>query len=302
VIVALINNKGGVAKTTTAVNLAAALAGETQRVLLIDLDSQAAASLSLGLRRAELKPSSADLLLRDQPIRNVIRRTRIDGLDLISGSNELAGADVAMSAVEGKESKLKRLLEPVLSDYASVIVDCPPSLSLLSVNALLAADYYVVPVTPHYLTLGGLASLVQEVNSLCGREQGPVANLMGFVLTMVDYRNRTTENLVKSVREHWKDYMFKTEIRVNVKLAEAPSFGQTIFDYAPTSTGAKSYLQLAKEVVQRWNATVEEEEGEGEAAPDSAQAEAPPAPPAETTAASETPVPAAAEQEPKVVA
>lgn len=299
-IVALINNKGGVAKTTTAVNLAAALAGVTQRVLLIDLDSQAAASLSLGVRRAELKPSSADLLLHDQPIRDVIRHTRIDGLDLISGSNELAGADVAMSALDAKESRLKRLLEPVLSDYASVIIDCPPSLSLLSVNALLAADYYIVPVTPHYLTLGGLASLVQEVNTLCGREHGPVANLMGFVLTMVDYRNRTTENLVKSVRAHWKDYMFRTEIRVNVKLAEAPSFGQTIFDYAPTSTGAKSYLQLAKEVVQRWNATVEGEEGED--AVDGAQAEAAPAPPAETPSVTEPPVPAAAEQEPKVVA
>ncbi|MFH0939641.1 MAG: ParA family protein [Planctomycetota bacterium] len=260
-ILALINNRGGVAKTTTSVSLAGALAGENQRVLLVDMDSQAAASLSLGLRRAELKPSIADVLLHNEPIRNVIRKTRVTGLDLIVGSNELAGADVAMASMLAREAKLKKAFDIILDDYASIIIDCPPSLSLLSINALLAADYYIVPVTLQYLTLGGLASLVQEVNSLCDCHSGSVAHLMGFVLTMVDYRNRTTANLINSVRANWKDNIFKTEVRVNVKLAEAPTYGQTIFEYAPKSTGAKSYLQLAKEVVQRWNsARVEEDE------------------------------------------
>ena len=259
-ILALINNKGGVAKTTTAVSLAAALVEDNQKVLLVDLDSQAAASLSVGFRRAELKPSSADILLRDEPIRNVIRSTRITGLDLIAGSNELANADVLMSGFPNKEIKLKRALETIRSDYSSIIIDCPPSLSLLSLNALLAAERYLVPVTPHYLTLGGLASLIQEVNRLCERKIGEVAELIGFLLTMVDYRNGTTVKLVEAVRASWQDIIFRTEIRVNVKLSEAPSFGKTIFEHAPGSTGAKAYRQLAQEVKSRWEGVIEEEE------------------------------------------
>lgn len=250
-ILALINNKGGVAKTTTAVNLSAALASAKRRVLLVDMDSQAAASLSLGLRRAELKPSLADVLLRDEPIRNVIRQTRVEGLDLLPGSNELAGVDVLMSGVSGKETRLRTALEELRDDYFAVIIDCPPSLSLLSINALLAAEYYIVPVTPHFLTLGGLASLVQEVAALRGRGLGPVADLMGFVMTLADYRNGSTQKMIEAIRGSWKELIFRTEIRINVKLAEAPSFGRTIFEHAPGCTGAAAYRQLAQEVLQR---------------------------------------------------
>ncbi|HYG75568.1 MAG TPA: ParA family protein [Planctomycetota bacterium] len=250
-ILALINNKGGVAKTTTAVNLAAAIATQKQRVLLVDLDSQAGASLCMGVRRADLQPSVADLLVRDMPIREVIRKTSLENLDLITGSNELAGSDVAMGRMDLKESRLKRVLDPVRSDYAHIIIDCPPSLSLLSVNALLAADMYLVPVTPQVLTISGMASLIEEVNALCERNIGEVAELMGFLLTMVDYRNRTTGDLVNAMRQNWKDFIFKTEIRINVKLAEAPAQGKTIFDYAPQSTGAASYKQFAREFLQR---------------------------------------------------
>jgi chromosome partitioning protein len=145
----------------------------------------------------------------------------------------------------------------VRNAYATIIIDCPPSLSLLSVNGLVAADYYIVPVTPNYLSLGGLASLIEEVNALSDRMGGDVAELLGFLLTLVDYRNRSTQDLVQALRENWKDNVFKTEIRVNVSLSVAPSLGKTIFDYAPNSTGAQSYRDLAREVVRRCK-TVEE--------------------------------------------
>ncbi|HYF51245.1 MAG TPA: ParA family protein [Planctomycetota bacterium] len=250
-IVALINNKGGVAKTTTAVNIAAGLCGKGSRVLLVDLDSQAAASLSLRVRRADLRPSIADVLLHAKPPREVIRKTTLENLDLFTGSNELAAVDSQLATDPERDFRVRRVLDEVYDDYAHIVIDCPPSLSALSVNALVASDYYIVPVTPSFLTLGGLASLVEEVNALHKRLDGDVAGLLGFVLTMVDYRNGTTQKLVESVRAGWKDLVFKTEIRVNVKLSEAPSVGKTIFQHAPTSSGAKAYRDLCKELLRR---------------------------------------------------
>jgi chromosome partitioning protein len=260
-ILALINNKGGVAKTTSAVNLAAALAEKDKRVLLIDADSQGAASLSLGVPRAELTPSLAIALTDHKPIREIIRKTKVEGLDLITSANDLAGIDMALAGADQKESRLSRALEPVLGEYAHVVIDCPPSLSLMSVNALNAAEFYLVPVVPQFLTLGGLASLVEEVNRICGKNTGEIAALMGFLLTMVDYRNRTTVALVESMRSGWKDNVLKTEIRVNVKLSEAPSLGKTIFEHAPGSSGAKTYRELAKEVSERYEAMTTTESG-----------------------------------------
>jgi chromosome partitioning protein len=251
-ILALINNKGGVAKTTTALNLAAALAEQEQRTLLIDLDSQGAASLSLGLRRHELKPSAADIFLNNVPLRDVARQTAVQHLDLVSGSNELAGVDVALATRDDRELQLARALDSVRHDYANVIIDCPPSLSLLSVNALMASEAYVIPVSPHYLTMGGLASIVEEVNRLCEQNKGPVAELLGVVLTMVEYRSRTTAPLVNSLRRHWQEMVFETEIRNSVKLSEAPAVGKTIFDYAPNSSAARLYRELAQEISERY--------------------------------------------------
>jgi len=252
---ALINNKGGVAKTTTALNLAAAYAENEERTLLIDLDSQGAASLSLGLRRAELKPSSADVFLSNRPLRDIIRTTALKNLDLAPGSNDLAGVDVALavSGVANPELRLKQAIEQIEHDYANIIIDCPPSLSLLSVNALLAAEAYVIPVSPHYLTMGGLASIVEEVNRLCDKNIAPVAELLGVVLTMVDYRSRTTAPLVNSLRKHWQEMVFETEIKMSVKLSEAPAAGKTILEYAPNSTAARLYRSLSDEITERYD-------------------------------------------------
>jgi chromosome partitioning protein len=251
-ILALINNKGGVGKTTTAVNLGAALARDGQRVLLIDLDSQGAASLSCGLRRSELRPSVADVLFNNAPIKSVIRASAMPKLDLIPGSNDLADADRILATSQDRETRLRYVIDAIRSNYDAILIDCPPSLSLLSSSALLASDAYLVPVPPHYLALGGLASLLDGVNKLCDSGQGEVAELLGFVMTLVDYRNKTTATMVEALRHNWKDNVFKTEIRVNVKLAEAPQHGKSIFDYASDSTGAKSYKALAKEVQQRF--------------------------------------------------
>ena len=249
-IISLINNKGGVGKTTTAVNLAAGLVGKNRRILLIDLDSQGSASLSLGIARQDLSPSSSDVLLNRVPIQTVIRKTAIKGLDLLTGSMDLANADLSLSDVNGREKQLRSAIEPIRNDYDFIIMDCPPSLSLLPINALVATDAYIIPVTPQYLALEGLANLMDVVEKI-RQGIGTTAILLGIVLTLVDYRVRATKEIIDMLRGHYDRQIFKTEIRVNVRLSEAPSFGKTIFDYDKTSTGAESYRNLAIEVTQR---------------------------------------------------
>jgi chromosome partitioning protein len=249
-ILALVNNKGGVGKTTTAVNLSAALASKDRQVLLIDLDSQGSASLSLGVPRADLHPSSADVLLDGVAIRNTLRSTLVEGLDLLTGSMELANADLFLSEVSGREGQLKTALHPVREDYDFIILDCPPSLSLLSINALVAVDAFIVPVSPQYLALEGLVNLMEAVGRIHG-EVGTVGSLLGLVLTLVDYRTKVTSEIVQMIRDHYKDRVFKTEVRTSIRLAEAPSFGKSIFDYAASSSGALAYQSLAEEVIVR---------------------------------------------------
>jgi chromosome partitioning protein len=249
-ILALINNKGGVGKTTTAMNLAAGLARRDRRVLLVDLDSQGSASLSLGVARTALSPSSAEVLLDELPIAQAIRPTPVTGLDLLTGTMALANADLRLAERAGRERRLQAALDPVRQAYAFILIDCPPSLSLLPVNALIAADAFLVPVTPHYLALEGLVNLMEAVERV---RQGvhTAAPLLGLVLTLVDYRLRVTREIVDLIRGQYGDQVFRTEIRVNVRLAEAPSFGQPIFVYDPASTGAEAYRRLTMEVLQR---------------------------------------------------
>ena len=249
-ILALVNSKGGVAKTTTAVSLAAALAGKGQRTLLVDLDSQGSASLSLGIGRDSLKPSSADVLLDGMPIRQAIRKTGVEGLDLVAGSMDLANADLALSDVRGREGRVADALKPIRDDYAFIVLDCPPSLALLPINALVAADAYVVPVVPHYLALEGLVNLLEAVDRI-RQGIGTGAQLLGLVLTMVDYRTRSATEIVGMIRDHYGADVFQAEVRVNVRLTEAPSFGRTIFEHDRTSSAATAYADLADEVLKR---------------------------------------------------
>ena len=248
--VALVNNKGGVGKTTSAVSLAAGLAAEGRRVLLADLDAQGSASLSLGLSRADLRPGTAEVILDGRPIREAIRPSYVGGLDILPGSMSLASADLALSDVKGREAVLKAAFAPILADYDFAVLDCPPSLGLLTVNALTAADFFLVPVTPDYLALEGLVNLLEAVDRIRAGI-GKAADLLGILLTLADYRLNVTAEIGGMVRRHYGRAVFKTVIPGNVRLKEAPSFGKTIFDYDAGSAGAEAYRELTKEVLHR---------------------------------------------------
>ena len=249
-ITAVISKKGGVAKTTTAVNLAAALAGIGKRVLLLDLDSQASASLSLGVPRSSLFPSLADVLMGSRPLTDTIRSTSSMGLDLVTAASDLQSFERDMGWNAERETRLKRVLAPVAPRYDFVLMDCPPNLSLLGLNALAAADNYLIPAVPHYLAIAGLESLIDAARRLaagCGARP----QLLGIVLTQVDYRTRAARDNVALIRERFGDAVFVVEIRTNIRLAEAPQRGETIFEFDPKSTGARAYRLLAAELLMR---------------------------------------------------
>ena len=253
-IIAVVNNKGGVGKTTSAVNLAAGIAAG-KRVLLADLDAQGSASLSLGLTRGDLSPGTAEVILEGLPIREAIRPSSVKGLDILPGSMALASADLALSVVKGREVVLKNALTPILNDYDFAVLDCPPSLGLLTVNALTAADFFIIPLTPDYLSLEGLVNFMDAVEKIRAGIGGKVAAPLGILLTLADYRLNVTEEIGRMIRGYYGRQVFKTEIRGNVRLKEAPSFGKSIFDYDKRSAGAEAYRQLTKEVLQRISKT-----------------------------------------------
>lgn len=249
-IIAIVNNKGGTGKTTTSVNLGAALANSGYRTLLVDLDSQASASLSLGVKYGDLAPSTAGVIFDEVSIESAIRATGIEFLDLLTGGTELAHTDLILADFPGRENRLSESLDVVRHQYDFILCDCPPSLSMLYVNALVAADCHIVPVTAEYLALEGLVGLsraVEEVESSLDAN----SRLLGIVFTMVIQGLRTSREIIGLVQEHYGKDVFKTEIRRNVSLAEAPSFGASIFSYAPRSHGAEDYAMLAKEVIER---------------------------------------------------
>ena len=257
-VISIINNKGGTGKTTISVNLAAALANTGNRVLIIDLDSQASAAFYLGVARTELQPSTADVLFDELPITAASRQTGIEGLDIITGGMELAHSDLVLADVPGREECLLRAIEPIRDNYDFIICDCSPSLSTLSVNALVASDGYIVPITPQYLALEGLVSLMDAVGKI-KKGIGLNAELLGIVINMVSTISQQTKSqaeIIDIVREHYGEAVFTQLIKRYAKLEEAPAYGTSIFEYAPKSPAAFQYNILAQEILNRCNTQI----------------------------------------------
>ena len=248
-IIAIANQKGGVGKTTTAVNLAASLARAPKRVLLIDLDPQGNATMGSGIDKRELESSITDVLLGEAQAREAIVRTE-DGYDLLPGNIDLTAAEIQLMDVAGREQKLKQALEPVRGDYDFILVDCPPSLSLLTLNALNASDSVLVPMQCEYYALEGLSALLDTIEALKGR-LNPALEIEGVLRTMFDVRNNLANAVSAELTEHFGDRVFRTIVPRNVRLAEAPSHGQSIVGYDAASRGGVAYLGLAGEVIRR---------------------------------------------------
>ncbi|MCS3645404.1 chromosome partitioning protein [Salinibacter ruber] len=248
--IALINNKGGVGKTTTATHLADGFVREGRDALLVDLDAQASASLSLGCEREDLEPSIATCLYEEISVEKVIRTPPGSDVDLITGSARLQNADVRLAGELGRERILQEVLKEVDSQYDHVILDCPPSLSLIPINAIVASDWLVVPVEPHYLALEGVGSMLDTVESI-KKEIGDSARLLGIVVTRADFRAKATKQAIEMLRREHGDTIFDTVVRGNVRVSEASSYGTTVFNHSPNSTGAEAYHKLTKEVLNR---------------------------------------------------
>jgi chromosome partitioning protein len=248
-IYAIANQKGGVGKTTTAVNVAACIAEAGYPTLLVDIDPQANATVGLGLAK-DLEPNIYDVISGDAQADEALAATEIDGLWVLPSSPDLAGANVELPRQPGSEVRLREALAPIRDRFTFILLDCPPSLGPLTVNALVAADRVIVPVQTEYFALEGLAGLLDTLG-LIQRELNPRLTIAGMLLTMHDGRTRLARDVEAEVREHFPSLVFNTVIPRNVRIGEAPSYGRPVIHYDPHCPGSDAYFELAKEVAAR---------------------------------------------------
>jgi chromosome partitioning protein len=258
-IIAIANQKGGVGKTTTAINLSASLAAAERRVLAVDADPQGNLTSGLGRRAREGRASLYDVLIEQRPLADVVLETDLPYLRLAPADRNLTGAEIELVPAMAREYRLKEALLPAASGYDYVFIDCPPSLGLLTVNALAAADAVLIPLQCEYFALEGVSELVSTIRRV-QRALNPRLDIAGVLLTMVDERMNLTQQVTGEIREHFREKVFRTTVPRSVRLAEAPSFGKPILLYDIKSKGAEAYLDLAKEVMSH------EEKGAGQGA------------------------------------
>lgn len=249
-VISVANQKGGVGKTTTTVNLGACLALEGKRVLLIDMDAQGNATSGIGVKKSDVKEDIYDVLVNETPLKNVILKTNREGMSIAPATIQLSGAEIELTSMMARESRLKMAISEVIDDYDYILIDCPPSLGHLTINSFTASDSILIPVQCEYYALEGLSQLLNTIR-LVQKHFNPDLRIEGVLLTMYDARTNLGSEVVEEVRKYFRERVYDTIIPRNIRLSEAPSHGKSIIDYDPRSKGAEVYQALAKEVMNR---------------------------------------------------